>query len=506
MKIYLGLKGSIIVEHKKKELFFGKFGRSPESALTELNSFWASLPTTVQDDLFDCYTQVYDLITSGESVNLNTYKYLLDDVHTEEGVTPHCKNIAYPKFAVEEFESSNKHYTKAETYTLSEYRALAILSVRLRSLIPIFGAMGLFASHKSESGGRIMHVVKEITDNIEACDISTCDAYDRMWVYINATQQKLVENSKEVSLTGTVIEALGTIDLPVYLVGVSIVSACVTTPINTPATNVAKSINNKLKDELNKKITKRFNISDERPFAKMVSAEDNNIGYFDTYMSREQVPESIALMCGVWVENYRRARKRWEGDLSPSEIKEYIVSIENNPYPQLTIVHQCLLKLCSMGLILHQTISDIPAEMLNSLIGISQAFLMENKLPRLARLLSAHATLIERGGSDFCLGALHFSAMSKDIEDWVSKNYSLRIPAPDTNTWVYGYELTINAITKEFGDFVWEQRATPAVCKLLGTENGIFSPDVDIKDDLGKLIAIANINAKKYKEEESKSC
>ena len=502
MELEMGLQSSLILKHKGETLYCGKFCPTKTGLFEEIHSFWASLSEDAATELFELYKEIIEVYVAEKDIPVQYLSDLLDQVHTEELIEQHCLNIEYPKNAKEEY-ISHKHYTMEETYTIPDYKGLAILSIRLRSLMPVLAAMELYIQHRSMSGGDIMYKTKSIIDKIAECEIYDCEAFERLRTYVMVTQSKMIGGEKGANITGSILEAFGSEDIPQYLLGTSVILGCIPTPINVPNTNVAKSINSKLKDELTKKITRRFNVVNERPFARMAMKEDNNIGYFETYRAREQVPSAIPLMMGVWGENYRQARKSLGIELSPSDIKDCINSVELNPYPQFTTVQQYIIKQTMMGIILHQTVVDIPASMLVNIIGVVQMYLIENKFFTLARLMSSHGELIGRDSKDIMFSKLNFNPLESDVVDWLNRYFKLSIPNPRGKQWVKGYDITIGIMTDNIERYTWKQTATAEVCKLLGSNNGRYIPDVDTANELGRLIATVNareINKIKSKE------
>lgn len=496
MEIKLGTASTLILEHNGETTFCGKFAHNASGLFEEINAFWQSLSSDEADDLFELYKEINEVIVAGEEVTADYFRSLLDDIHTEEAISPFCSKLVYPKNATDEY-IEHKHYTPEETYTRPDYLGLGILSIRLRSLMPVLAGMELYVQHRSNSGGGIMYKTKGVIDKIADCEIFYCDAFERLKVYVHATQSKMLNGQKDVNITGSIVEAFGTEDLPVYLLGTSVILGCIPTSINNPKTNVAKSINSKLRDELTKKITRRFNVVNERPFAKMALMEDNNVGYFETYQAREQVPGSIPLIMGVWAENYRKARKSFDVDLAPAEIKEFINSLELNPYPQFTVFQQFIVKMGGMGIILHPTVTDIPATMLISFIGILQSYLIEHKFFELARLMSSHGDLITRDRRDIMFSNLSFKNLDADTTEWLDRFYTAKITNPRGSGWVKGYDVSLNLMIDDVKRYTWRQCATSQVCQLLGTENGMFTPSENLRIELGRFIATVNARAVK---------
>lgn len=489
MKIEFGHK-SVMLSHRD-EVISGTFVHRPNGLFEELNAFWASLDETAQDELFSVYKEAYETISAGEDLDIAYYRILLDEIHSREAIEPFCQKLVYPKNAKDSYVD-HKHYTPQETYTKPDYYELAILSIRLRSILPLLACQDLYVQHRSNSGNAIMYKTKSIIDKISDCEIFECDAFERLRVYVHATHAKMLDGQKGVNITGSILEAFGTEDLPIYLLGTSVVLGCIPTSITSKDTNVAKSINSKLRDELTKKITRRFNVVNERPFAKIAMVEDNNVGYFETYLAREQVPAAIPLAMGVWSENYRKARKAYDVELPPSEIKKCINSVMLNPYPQFTLVQQYLIKQTNLRIMLHQSIVDIPADMLEKAIGITQLYLIENRFMELARIMSSHARLINRNEKNIIVSSLSFKSLDADTKELLNRYYKAQQPNPHGSGWIRGYESTIECIQRDFPKFVWSQEATPEVCALLGTENGEYAPSEMLLNELGRFIAHVN--------------
>ena len=480
---------SLIVANAGEELYCGEFrGPRAEGTFKEINSYWNSLTKSEAKSLFEIYRQVHELVMCNMDVDVKVFRTILDDMHPEEHIIDHIDKIAYPKNATEVF-IPHKHYTVEETYTRGEYRQLAILAIRLRALMPILAMEGMFQHQKTGQGASVMFKALAFMAKLEDCEISNSDGFERLKVYIEATSQKILE-TKRSNVIGSILDGIGTSDLPQYLMGVGIILGVVPTSITSQQTNLAKAVNNKISDELTKKIIRRFNITDERPGEKMAQGEDSKMGYFETYQSRQEVPDMIPMMNGVWALDYRKARHAMGIESKPSLIKSAIDSATKNPYSQFTPVHRFIIRAAMRRHVLHQTIQDISFDLITHMVGLTQIFLIEHKLFGLARLLSSDVKDVKSSGDEIQYNRVNVNSLDKNTIEFLDRYYTNSVPNPRGSSWVKPYVLSIDAQTNHLNQYFWEQKASKDMCALLGTENGKFTPTADFKNELGQLLAM----------------
>lgn len=480
---------SLIVSNAGEELYCGEFrGPRAEGTFKEINSYWSSLSETEAQGLFDIYKQVHELVMCNIEIDAKIYRTILDEMHPEEHIIDHIDHIAYPKNATEVF-IPHKHYTVEETYTRGEYRQLAILAVRLRALMPILAMEGMFQHQKTGQGASVMFKALAFMAKLDECEISNSDGFERLQIYIEATSQKILEN-KRSNVIGSILDGIGSADLPQYLMGVGIILGVIPTSITSNQTNLAKAVNNKISDELTKKIIRRFNITDERPGEKMAMGEDSKMGYFETYQSRQEVPDMIPMMNGVWGLDYRKARHALGIESKPSLIKSAIDSAQKNPYSQFTPVHRFIIRAALRRYVMHQTIQDMSFELITHLVGLTQIYLIEHRLLGLARLLSADVKDVKSSGDQIEYNRINLKPLDKNTTEFLDRYYTNSIPNPRGSSWVKPYVLSIDAMANYLNQYFWEQKASKEICGLLGTDNGKFSPTEDFKNELGQLLAM----------------
>ena len=484
---------SLIIKHGEDDLYCGECRGSRDlTTFKEINSYWSTLTEDEALALLTIYREVHDMVMCNMDIDAKIYSTLLDKMHPEELIIDHLETIAYPKNATDVF-IPHKHYTVEETYTRGEYRQLAILAVRLRCLMPILAMEGMFQHQKTGQGASVMFKALAFIAKLEDCEISNTDGFERLQVYIEATSRKVLE-TKRSNVIGSIFDGIGTSELPQYLLATGIILGVVPTSITSNQTNLAKAVNNKISDELIKKIIRRFNITDERPGEKMAMGEDSKMGYFETYQSRQEVPDTIPMMNGIWGIDYRKARHDLGIESKPALIKTAIDSATKNPYSNFTKVHRFILRAALRRKLLHQTIPDIYFDLTCNLIGLTQIFLIEHKLFGLARLLSSDVKDVKSDGDNLVYNRISLKPLDKNTIEFLDRYYHNSVPSLRGTSWVKPYVLSIDSQTNLLNQFLWEQKATPEMCELLGTKNGKFNPTEDFKNELGQLLAITAPN------------
>lgn len=502
MRLVVNQHGLLIEHEGQEDILCGRINNNNKHNLfDELNAFWATLDKSTCDELYELYQLACEIVgpnpyepAPNEPGLSEIVKVLLDEVHTYDNVKEFCVGAIPPENSPESFEDS-KHYTEELTYTRPEYMKLAVLVTRLKSLAPIICADELFVNHKTGAGVGSMNKTLKHFNSILATECYDGDTFQRLCLFIDHTCTKL--KGDNVNLAGSIVDGIGSEELPAYLKGVAIIRGCMLAPIKVPGKNVVKLVNYSLTNELTNKIGRRFNLTKERTFEKMTRGEEKDPGYTDTYAAREEVPSSIPIAMGVWAGDYRSARTSLGIELAPSIIKEFINSIEANPLPQLTVTHIQLIKIAMFDKIIYNTIDDIQAKYLISMIGLAQTWYIENKLFSLARLLSSHGHMITRGREGIVFNPTNYNQLSNDSRELLDRFYTANFPQGAGNkNWDKPYNLTIDAIIKNVEEYTWTQEASTQVEDLLNTRNGSYTPPADLRNDLARALSITLARAK----------
>lgn len=496
----------LVVSKGDRTIAFGKMRPKGDGLFIHLNNFWKSLPDETTDTLMDLYEEAYDLLVVDVSDNIGERlgeitQTLLDDIHSYDAIKPFVNDTVSPENAPATYENNSKHHTPERTYTIPEYEELAILSVRLRALLPLMAADEMYINQNAGSGASMMYKTLRHMNAISTSECYTSEPFERLKLFIHATAGKLM--TADVNLAGTILDGVGSEELPFYLEGISVILGCICTTTNTRTDNVVKQINRKLNCELGSKITTRFNVTDTRSFVNIAKAEQKEPDYLATYQAREQVPNAVPLACGVWGQNYRVVRQSLGMETPPSVIKEYIDSLMANPLPELTQTHICLLKIVIFDKILIETIRDIPARHLVPMLGVAQAWFMENKLPALARIISSKA-LLETRNRTLKFTPKIYNPLSNDKKELLDRYYRIQIANNNGRTWERPYMATLDATVADLKRYTWETVSTDAVNDLLGTRNGRFTPTSDVVNDMAVALAITLANARKSRDSDNK--
>lgn len=502
MKLEVNQYGLLIKHEGQEDILCGRISSKSKGVIfEELNEFWATLSKEEGDELYSIYQIACEIVGPnpydpmvGDPTLPEIIKILLDEIHNYDRIKPFCEGAVPPENSPETYEDS-KHYTEELTYTRPEYAKLSVLVTRLKSLAPIVCCDELMGSDKSGSGVGIMKKTLKYANAIMATECYEGDTFQRLGLFVDHTCVKI--KGDNVNLAGSIVDGIGTEELPDYLMGVAIIRGCIMSPIKVPGKNVVKLVNYALNNELTKKIGARFHVTKERSFEKMTRGEEKDPGYIDTYAAREEVPSSIPISMGVWGGNYRKVRVPLGIETPPATIKEYINSVELNPYPQLTTTHTQLIKIAMYDFIIYNTVEDIKAKHLVSMIGLAQAWFVENKLNNLAKLLSSHAHLITRGRDGLVFNPNSYQPLSSDSKELLDRYYSLSYPQGGGNkNWSKPYNFTIDAIIKNIESFTWKVSASDKVLDLIGCSNGVYIPTSDLRNELARALALTLSRAK----------
>lgn len=189
-----------------------------EEIFYHINQFWATLPEPRQAAIFDVYAKLHEVFQTVFDANtlLRVGSGLVKELYTLHPLdelthwTNFHSDIRYPLNLKTEYSRDD---IKERTYLVDDYKDLIVLGLALRPMIPLWGVyMGLYAN---DSGSRFKESVAFRLMR-QAWPMYT-KAMERLQLYL---ENSIPKNATNFS---AILNALGTADLPDWLLGLAIV-------------------------------------------------------------------------------------------------------------------------------------------------------------------------------------------------------------------------------------------------------------------------------------------
>lgn len=527
MKLLLS-KETMVLKHGKLALDFGVFkpkktnsedpkirALSPEAytkklsdaMFVELNGYWETLPDEEQDIIFKLYTTIHDDIYDSPSQServrwvRKALGVLLDKHHPFAAISEFMegKEIRSTDNVKEVFDTDlHDSISRQTTYIKSEYRELALLTIIIRAVAPIWNLIGtLSPSQNDRAGSKVYHEI-EMFSMLADSKLITCDAFKRLEEFVGASWDKY-ENGKNKqeakdSILSSVVAGLGTSDIPNYLLATSVVNKLAIRELNTfrDEGDLITHVYQRIDNEVGKLATK---FAKMKPRVATRGGEDEDkTGYLESFRTREVVRRDVHMVTQIYLKNYRKVKKDLDADIPNSLIKECFDSFkEYKPLPirddQKVMVQWVLAKLVPA-----RAISHINRDAMLSAMAITQAALIHWRFRNIAMLMSAKPVVSTENS---LLITTPFDAVTADLRSRLNEVYphfrhsknttSIRQMCPGLQA--------LEAYTKMFADQMWEFNCDPELEKSfpqLAERGKVFKPARSLKNELAELLVKIN--------------
>lgn len=184
--------GTLVIEHLGEELRW-KAANYPQPAFSDIgglfrdiNGYWDSLPTARQQGIFDTYKEIHTTLNEVFATNrlITRLQTLCDNLYQLMPIEEiyywlyNRSGVVFPASLCDRYEENHK---KEKTYLRDEYGGLAMLSIALRAMTPVW-----------------LEFLQKVTANEERKEVIACCLIARTKLY----------NSDEMSKLRTLITAL----------------------------------------------------------------------------------------------------------------------------------------------------------------------------------------------------------------------------------------------------------------------------------------------------------
>lgn len=487
----------------------------------ELNGYWATLSDDDKFSLFESYRDAISLCTEPQEVINKHMPQIVKDVlaiHTVDRIKaylPH-EQVWHPETMKRSFDSVCPNFTEEMTYLVEDNYNLVCLALAVRSLIPIYSALGLYSAvntrNRSVDEKRV--VVYKITyayGLLMSTGVSDDVAMTKLEAYIDESVARIInelKNSKfggrsSVSSISTIaaFEGFGSEALNDYLRAFAVVhvlSSVIINPIRenvqhmrhtTIAATIHKQINSEYKTNLAKRLTDD-SYYDRLPAYKRtgIGGDESKVGEADLVRARTVAPVDMHEMLAVAMLDYRSFIKNIHPDLIPAQVKEHIVSAHSRGPYFVHHVHLWLISAVFKPAAYRQMVSDLDrSEDIRNAIGIAQATYLALGYPELAALLSCSFFTDENNNNVHSFDIMS-SELKKELDIYYPQGFNeydngrIRIQNPAVEN--------INSLITEHISFAnLKFDATDEVkAKLRMETDGDYKPSPRLRNSIAELL------------------
>lgn len=370
----------------------------------EINQYVATMSMERQAELFGIYKELEeDFITETgfriESVIHKAIAAIYKVVDMQQFTHWLFTNTSFiiPSKTEEDDEARTK--SRDMNYDATDYRDLALFSLALRFLIPIWGQL---ADESSEVVTNNKFFELRLVRFVENTVIETLPAWDKLLRYCEASFNSTANRNDKCEVFGNILQGLASIEIPDWIRAKAVFRKIHVFPIfeapgNSATHTLIASLHYEVKGSLQSNSSKRAadklrpkrNISDD-------SSEEERNSNLEQYKIKQRTIESHRVMCAYYTKDLYRAAER----LDPTIPKDLIEECRRSIYLLLEseIIHRhqiVLLQWVLCPVLTPRTIPRLPRANLCNMIALTQAALWHWGFKEIAILLT-----VARNNSD----------------------------------------------------------------------------------------------------------
>lgn len=512
MRIYIDKVGEfyhMLIEHKGDKLDFGKFknlvnknavskGGSlqkmrlahGEAIFKELNGYWSTLKPAELDAMYDIYVTFFEeyqvLPTASEKSAMmqDLVEQLVDRFHPFDAVAEYMEtqHIDYPDTVKDKFESQYNSKDRKTTYLTDEYFDLAVLAVVFRAIYPLW-SWAVRTEESSEAKDQA-YFEYELLRSLRHTELINHRATERLLEFVEAVCHKVKAHEN----LGSVVAGFGSVDIPYYLFARVILEKLATREVNAFADkgSLVSTIYTRIESESNT-MGDKFQTLRERTNRGSKNADDDKIGYLETYSTRQQVSDDVHIANQVYLYDYRKVRRQLDDTIPSSLVKMCIDSFMQYPPTPIRPDHVAAVQWVLGNLVMPRSIPHIDREAMINAMAVTQAALIHWRFRGLAPLLSAVAVETDYMAT---IITTPLDTPSLELRQELMAIYPYYRHSKDTTdakALCPGFN-AVGEFAKMYADRKWDLQCTPELAAELKQEPGEFKPAKYLKSDLAELL------------------
>ncbi len=367
-----------------------------QSLFKEINDFFAYLPESSQDIIWSVYANAWDIFETTNDPN-RLHQKLQKEVRRLYEVIKFddlkrwsllYANIAMPSNLKNDYGPGEvKQRTKDKTYLRDDYYDLAVLTIMLRPMVPIFGQY-------------IKQVGKEVGTNfkehvalglLSRSGLLSSPVVQRLRTYVEATVK--AEEHRDSAVLG----GLGTAELPDWLLSKAIVRRVTLGEINNPNNSIISNVYHTI-DQLVNSMDRNFSgrVNPKKPYTG--GNEEDNVSVAENYKVKQEISDGDLCMLSVYTQQMYDMVGRVDPTINMDLVDQCASNVAR--YPRLKI-SQHHITLCQWTLAVAISPRGIPSLNKPSLLralAATQALLWHWGFKELAALMFAEEIIYEEVG------------------------------------------------------------------------------------------------------------
>lgn len=515
MKIYaaqteshLG-KPDVYVEHNGEEIkwvvgAYEKRNIVPQllgfDLFDQINGYWNSLPRDKQNDIFNCYKKLRNILDTPTDTNKLRLSLVEDttvllNLHDYERVLEYVKfksNINIPtSLASEYIQSDFVPGTRDQTYIRDDYIGLCALIVVIRTMIPVWGEF--IALTKVDAGTQFKEFYA--LQLIQFADINFSEPMEKLRTYISHS----IGTDKDRS--AAIIGGLSTEEFPVWVLGLTISRKLVLSDIrgidNSQAliAGMHKFIISKEKSTENS-FNRKGNDGGynsyirKKDYAAGMQAGDDNISILEGFKIKQELAAGDVVYLEYFANDHYRLAKSIDPTVDDTLITNALITSKDlvtRPFydPQIILAQWIV-----SGILPPKSIHYLPKDTVSKILAISQALLLHWKHFTLAALVTA--TALDDSDELAVYGGDSRSRITKEQNEELNTLFPFFKKAsakPKTTRPINQAIMSIDNLTALLEEANWYLTIDSNLLEMcVGSQNRRFSIPNDIKQKLADLV------------------
>lgn len=493
------------LSHKEENMIWNveAYSRSTFQDVMQLfdniNGYFASLKKEEQDTVWDIYKAS---LTAMDEINEPTrlHQFLqnqmktLFEIVTFESVRKWV--LGYGKIALPDDLKNDygpedtTQLIRQRTYLRDDYYALAVFSIQLKVLVPIFGEY--IGRVNKETGTKFK---ESYTMNLlSKTEIVRLDVFNRLLVYIDASIESEKIKNPSVVKNSAILNGLGSSELPMWLLARIIVRRIAVSEVNM-GENLISNVYHTVTQQLSQ-LDKTFNgrvVDKIKP--RTAGSDENKTSLAENYKINQEISDGDLVMLSVYADDVENMVKRVDPTVDKDKIQLAIqIARASGEIPiskhQITMAQWVLSKA-----IPPRGIPLLNKRSLLNAIAATQAILWNWELHELALLM-----FVMPAGSPGYGANVTATRLSRKYVDMFLEEYPhyQRITAKDDNLRQTNVACkAIDNIALSLIQNEWKYWAPAEICEKLSLPLNDTRPYIvsaEIKHQLAELIVRINSN------------
>lgn len=471
----------------EKTSFTGKF-----DIFEQLNGYWASQPKAKQDKIFDTYIRIKETFGSvweHEQLTQRLYDLIAEllSYHELDDVSHYVSfysNIRIPDTVKAAFiDSDDNPGTRERTYVKDDYHWLAVMTLALRAMIPVWGE---YISRTEEETGT---TYKEYyaTRLLAKSNIIHTQAWEKLRVFVEHSLPA------DKSMVSAILGGISSEDFPFWILSLVVVRRLTVGDLRgiEPGASLVTFIYKYIGQRAKGHDANFIGAVKEKTLENHSQDGENNLSKLEGCKTKQEISAGDIVVQWFYASNVRAVAEKICPGIDPELLDQSMRSVrvlegEQLWKPQIVLCQWVLRSALSpRGLELLEKKSVVDC------IGIAQALLWHHGHKELAGLISAVTQTTKNGMS--ITGTNQRHRIPKELVEEINRHYPFARRAGKQNRpgKVVNSEAvqSVELVEKMFSEHDWRLTLPPKwVQELTGTSDQRYPVPADIKIKLAQLV------------------